>query len=202
MKKKNFEVTQMVQLAMLIAILVILTATQLGFINYGVVSITILHIPVIIGSILMGPFYGGLLGLTFGIISMTNATLRGATPVDMMFSPIVSGLPAQSFIMCIIPRVILGIVPSVFYSKFQKVIKKPYIRLALSAALSTMIHTILVLSCLYFMFFTDMNFTEVLKGIFLTVIGVNGLLEMLSAVIICSAVCIPLLTYTRSLKTN
>lgn len=204
MKKEKciFEITQMVQLSMLIAILVILTATQLGFINYGVVSITILHIPVIIGSILMGPFYGGLLGLMFGTISMVNATLRGATPIDMMFSPIVSGLPVQSFIMCIIPRIVLGIVPSILVSKLQKRIQRVSLRLAISAALSTALHTVLVLGCLYFMFFTNMNVTEVLKNIFLTVIGINGILEIISATIISSAVCIPLLSYKRSLRTN
>lgn len=201
-EKCTFEITQMVQLSMLIAILVILTATQLGFINYGVVSITILHIPVIIGSILIGPFYGGLLGLMFGIISMVNATLRGATPIDMMFSPIVSGLPVQSFIMCIIPRIVLGIVPSILASKLQKRIQRAALRLSISAALSTALHTVLVLGCLYFMFFTNMNVTEVLKNIFLTVIGINGILEIISAAIISSAVCIPLLSYKRSLRTN
>lgn len=201
-KKRTFEITQMVQFALLIAILVILTQTQLGFINYGVVSITILHIPVIIGSIIMGPIYGGLLGLTFGIISMVNATLRGATPIDMMFSPFVSGLPIQSVIMCIIPRIILGIVPAIFFSKLPKCIHKKQFRLAVCAALSTIIHTILVLGCLYFMFFTDMNAAQVLKNIFLTLVGINGILEVFSAVIISTAVCIPLLSYTRSLQTN
>lgn len=198
MKTKQTKITQMVQLALLAAILVILTVTNLGFINYGVVSITILHIPVIIGSILLGAKNGGILGLTFGIISMVNATVRGVTPVDLMFSPFVSGAPVQSVILCIIPRIILGILPALLFKQLHKVMKKTPIPIAgnaavaVSAAVSTIVHTILVLGCLYFLFFGNMSFGEIVKSIFLTVIGINGLIETGAAAIIAGAVCIPL----------
>lgn len=199
MNKEKKGIAQMTQLAVLIAILAILTLTNLGFITTAVASVTLLHIPVIIGSITMGPYYGGILGLSFGIIAMLNATFRGATPVDMMFTPFGGhGMPIQAIITCIIPRIILGILPYVFYRLFAKVIKKEYLSTAISAGLSTILHTVMVLGCLYFLFFTDMTFSDVIKNIFLAVVGLNGLLEMLAAVIICSAVSVPLIKYLRS----
>lgn len=198
MKTKQTKITQMVQLALLAAILVILTVTNLGFINYGVVSITILHIPVIIGSILLGAKNGGILGLIFGIISMVNATVRGVTPVDIMFSPFVSGVPLQSVVLCIIPRIILGIIPAVLFEQLHKVMKKSSVSIAVSAAISTIIHTVLVLGCLYFLFFGNMSFGEIIKSIFLTVIGINGLIETGAAAIIAGAVCIPLRQVTMA----
>lgn len=188
----------MTQLAMLVAILVILTVTNLGLITTGVVSITFLHIPVIIGSLIMGPYYGGILGFCFGIIAMLNATFRGATPVDMMFTPFGGhNMPIQAIIMCIAPRIVLGVVPALFQKLLSKRIKKEHISTAISAALSTIIHTVLVLGCLYFFFFTDMNFSTVIKTVFLAVVGLNGSLEVLAATIICSAISVPLRKYLR-----
>lgn len=199
MNNRSKGIAQMTQLAVLVAILAILTITNLGFITTGVVSITLLHIPVIVGSIITGPYYGGILGLSFGIIAVLNATFRGATPVDMMFTPFGGhGMPLQALITCIVPRIILGIIPFVLYRLLSKVIKKEYVSAAISAGLSTVLHTVMVLGCLYFLFFTDMAFSDVIKNIFLTVVGLNGLLEMIAAVIICSAVSVPLRRYLRS----
>ena len=193
------KIAQMTQLAVLIAILAILTLTGLGLITTGVVSITILHIPVIIGGLTLGPKYGGILGLVFGILSMIYATFRGVTPVDMMFSPAGGhGMPVQAMIMSIVPRVILGMIPCVIFRLLSKVIKKEYISAGMAAGLSTMLHTVMVLGCLYLMFFREMNFSEVVKNIFLTVIGLNGVLEILAAGIICSGVSVPLRRYLKS----
>ena len=118
--KLNRKTVQLTELALLTALLMVLTIFNIGFINYGVISITILHIPVIIGSILMGPYYGGILGLIFGVLSMLNATFRGVTPVDLMFSPFASGLPLQSIVMSVVPRVLLGVIPALLYRLLHK----------------------------------------------------------------------------------
>lgn len=198
-QRNTVKIAQMTQLAVLIAILAILTLTGLGLITTGIVSITILHIPVIIGSLTLGPKYGGTLGFVFGVLSMLYATFRGVTPVDMMFSPAGGhGMPIQAIIMAVVPRIILGIIPWFIFNFFHKIIKKEYICAAIAAGLSTLVHTVLVLGCLYFMFFTEMNFSEVVKSIFLSVVGLNGVLEIVVAVVICSAVSVPLRRYLKS----
>lgn len=192
MSKSHNGTARMVQLAVLIAILAVLTMTGLGYINYGVVSITILHIPVIIASLLLGAKEGAIVGFAFGLTSMLNATFRGVTPVDLMFTPFGShNMPVQSIIMCFVPRILLGLVPAVLQQFFARFIHQKPISCGLAALLSTVMHTVLVLGCLYFMFFPEIGFTESISAIFGTVIGVNGVLEALSAAILAPLIAIP-----------
>ena len=89
MKKNTLARTmRLAQLAMLIAIQAILTFTPLGFIMIPPISITIMHIPVIIGAVTMGPLFGGILGASFGVMSMLKATFAAASPADIIFSPL------------------------------------------------------------------------------------------------------------------
>ena len=141
---------KLTQLALLIAIQLILSFTPLGFIILpGMVSITIMHIPVIVGGIVMGPMYGGILGLVFGLLSMYKATTAATSVVHQAFSPYLSGAPVQSFIMCIIPRVLLGVVAALLFRALEKRIKSKGLAIAISAAVASVMHTVLVLGCLW-----------------------------------------------------
>ncbi len=62
MSKNSLKTVQLTQLTLLIALLAVLTFTPIGFIQIPPVAITILHIPVIVGAVVMGPKYGGILG--------------------------------------------------------------------------------------------------------------------------------------------
>ncbi|MDR1018375.1 MAG: ECF transporter S component [Lachnospiraceae bacterium] len=191
--KARDDIRSLVLVGVFIAIMAVLTITNVGIITVNVVSITILHIPVIIASLTLGPSYGGITGLAFGIMSMLNATFRGATPADLMFTPFgPANKPIQSIILCIGPRILLGILPFFIYIGLKKLFKKEHLSVAVSAGLSSALHTIMVLSLLYFLFFKDMSFAEVLKTVFLAVIGINGVVEMCAAILLCTAITIPL----------
>lgn len=73
---------------------IFLGATRLGFIPYLTgVSLTIMHVPVIIGAVLEGPVVGAVIGFIFGIFSLLQAALTPAG-VDVVFiNPLVSVLP-------------------------------------------------------------------------------------------------------------
>ena len=62
MSKSSGKTRELVQLSLLIALEAVLAFTPLGFIMIPPIAITILHIPVIIGAVLMGPAKGGVLG--------------------------------------------------------------------------------------------------------------------------------------------
>ena len=55
---RNQNTRTLAQLAILIALLAVLTFTPIGFIMVPPVSITLMHIPVIVGAMLMGPKQG------------------------------------------------------------------------------------------------------------------------------------------------
>lgn len=185
-KNNTLKLTQM---ALLIAIQLILSFTPLGFIILpGLVSITIMHIPVIVGGIVMGPLYGGILGLVFGLLSMYKATTAATSVVDQAFSPFLSGAPVQSVIMCIVPRILLGVLAALIFRALSKHLKSQGVSIAVSAGLATVSHTVLVLGCLWALFDG-----LALKDVFLTIVTLNGLLEIAVAVLFAVAVCRPLL---------
>lgn len=77
------------------AIAVLLGLTRLGFIPWVTgASLTIMHVPVIIGAVLEGPIVGLGIGLIFGIFSLIQAAVAPTGPADVWFTnPLLSVLP-------------------------------------------------------------------------------------------------------------
>lgn len=77
------------------AVAVVLGVTRLGFIPwFSGASITIMHVPVIVGALLEGPFVGAAIGAIFGVSSLMQAALAPTGPIDVAFvNPLVSVLP-------------------------------------------------------------------------------------------------------------
>ncbi len=187
MEKSSAQTRRMVQLAILIALEAVLTFTSLGFIMIPPISITLLHIPVIIGAILMGPSAGGILGLAFGLFSMLKASTAAASPADMAFSPFLSGSPLSSVVMCILPRVLLGVIAGGLYLLLSRKVKGDAVSMGVSAVAATFLHSMMVLGLLSLLFQA-----LPLKDVIAALIGVNCLLEMLAAAVVTAAVCVPL----------
>lgn len=79
----------MVSVALMAAIVVLLANTPLGMIQLPIIKATTVHIPVIIGAILLGPAAGAILGATFGICSLISNTMA-PTLLSFAFSPFLS----------------------------------------------------------------------------------------------------------------
>ena len=62
-QKKNFDTKFMVELALMIAIIIIMSLTPLGYIRTPGLSITLLTVPVAVGAVLLGPTGGAICGL-------------------------------------------------------------------------------------------------------------------------------------------
>ena len=63
---RNEQIKKITFTGIIIALIIILSFTPLGYIHFSFlpgVSITIIHIPVLIGSIILGKKYGIVLGL-------------------------------------------------------------------------------------------------------------------------------------------
>ncbi|MDD4717731.1 MAG: ECF transporter S component, partial [Eubacteriales bacterium] len=70
--KSSDQIRKLVTAAFLLAIIIIMAVTPLGFLRLGITALTIIHLPVIIGSVLLGPAYGAFLGFAFGVSSVLN----------------------------------------------------------------------------------------------------------------------------------
>ena len=96
--------------AILMAIILVMSFTPLGYLKAGIVSITFLAIPVVIGGIVLGPLYGGLLGAVFGATSFAQCFGMDAFGTALM------GLnPLATFITCLLPRILIGVVAGWLY---------------------------------------------------------------------------------------
>ncbi len=130
-KKSTQSVLTLTQLGVLSALIILLTfVPNIGYISYGVLSITIIHIPVIIGAIVMGPKSGAILGAVWGISCIVKAVLAPPSPLEgaIFWNPAVS----------LIPRVLAGFIAGAIFviaSKADKVGKTAQIIAAVIAAL-------------------------------------------------------------------
>lgn len=150
--KKTADLTKV---ALLSAIIVLLTFTPLGYIPLGFMYATTIHIPVILGSILLGPKKGAFLGSVFGLTSMIKATI---TPVitNFVFTPFYSLGDVHgnmwSLVVCFVPRILTGVVPYFVYVWMKKLLKKDRLSVGISAFAGSMTNTLLVLNFIYLFF--------------------------------------------------
>ena len=94
----------MVQLAVLVAILLVLELTGIGMIKTLGLELTIMQIPVIIGAIIMGPTAGGILGGVFGLLSFWECfgkSFFGGTLLAIQ--------PFFTFLVCVPTRLLMGV---------------------------------------------------------------------------------------------
>lgn len=182
-------------LGVLLAIELILTFTPLGLIPLGFMNATTLHIPVIIGAIFLGPIGGGILGASFGILSVITNTIR-PNITSFVFSPFItisntSGNFA-SLIIAIVPRILIGVVAYYVYKLVAS--KNKTIAYSLAAVAGSMTNTILVMGGIYIFFgqayaaAKGLAF-EALFGIILGIVGMNGVPEAIVAAIIVATIC-------------
>ena len=94
------------------AISILLGVTKLGFIPFFLgTSITIMHVPVIIGAILEGPWVGTAIGLIFGIFSLIWAYIGPNGPGDVYF---------QNVFISVLPRLFIGVMAYLAYQTVKK----------------------------------------------------------------------------------
>lgn len=127
---------------LLAGITIFLGLTGYGFIPLVVMNATILHIPTIIGAVVAGPKVGMVVGFLFGLFSFIQ-TLRA--PSLMMQFALQYNAFYDAFI-CIVPRVLIGLVAYLVYRYFPG---KQFIRAALAAVLGSAVNTIFFLGLFF-----------------------------------------------------
>lgn len=152
MNQKKADTRYMALLAMFCGLLLVMGVTGIGFIPLPVIKATTMHIPVILGAILLGPGAGAALGGVFGLCSIwVNTTSPGL--LAFAFSPFLSneGLPgaAKSLWIALGCRILLGVIAGWLWRLLKKLNLKDYIALPLTAAISTICHTLLVMGSIY-----------------------------------------------------
>ncbi len=151
-KTKRLDTRRMVLLAMLCAVLLVMGMTGIGFIPLPVIKATTMHIPVILGAVLLGPAAGAVLGALFGLCSIwANTTSPGL--LAFAFSPFMSadGLTgvAKSLWIAFGCRILLGAIAGWLWKGLHRLLKKEIFALPVTAAVSAICHTVLVMGSIY-----------------------------------------------------
>ena len=200
MSAKTNKVRQMTQLAMLVAITLVMAYTPLGYFRTPILSVSFLTVPVAIGAMLMGPVTGAILGTVFGLTSFADAfTGQGMKAVLLSINPV------YCFITTVFARLLCGLLCGLVFYALNKMLhgkKLAYVTAALACP---------ACNTLFFMGFIMLFYfkTDYVQGmcaqhgvanpVALTVamVGVQGLVELVVCGLVASAVTIPLARYLK-----
>lgn len=155
MKQKKHDTRWMVSVALMAAIVIVLVNTPLGMIQLPIIKATTVHIPVIIGAILLGPSAGAILGFVFGVCSLISNTMA-PTLLSFAFSPFMSttGIlgACKAIWVSVGCRIFIGIAAGWLWMLFKKMKVNQTIALSLVGFLGSMVNTIMVMGSIYFLF--------------------------------------------------
>ena len=172
---------------------IFLGVSGLGLIRLPIFSLTIMHIPVIIGALLEGPVVGIAVGLIFGLFSMyQNITAPGLTSF-IFWNPIVA----------LIPRMLIGIVAYYSFKLLKSKIKSTGVCAGIASILSTLTNTIGVLGLTYILYLDKYAQAreisrDAVAGTLLTVGLTNGIPEA----IVSALITIPIVVTMLKIKRN
>lgn len=186
--------------AVFMAIIIIMAFTPFGYIPLGFMNATIIHVPVIIGAIILGPKYGGFLGLVFGLTSLwKNTYMPNAT--SFVFSPFIRigeyGGNFWSLVICLVPRILIGVVAWYVFKGILKVMNgrtgRRTIALILAGVAGALTNTLLVMNLIYLFFGKEYGaaakgLTEGIYTVILGIICMNGIPEAIVAGILTMAI--------------
>ncbi|MGV8984563.1 ECF transporter S component [Clostridium sp.] len=140
MKIRRIKTNQLTTIGMLSAICVVLGLTGYGFIPLPGAKATIMHIPVIIGSIIGGPMVGMTIGLIFGIFSIMQNIMAPNLLSFAFINPLVS----------VLPRVLIGLTS--YYVYKLNFTKNDSLKIGLATVIGSLTNTFGVLTMIYILY--------------------------------------------------
>jgi len=186
----------MVSVALMSAIVVVLANTPLGLIPLPITKATTVHIPVILGAILLGPTAGAILGGVFGICSMISNTMTPAL-TSFAFSPFLSttGIPGalKAIWVSVGCRILIGLIAGWLWVFLKRFKKKQMVWLAVTGFAGSMVNTISVMGSIYFLFAEQYAQAKEVAvsavwGLIMGTVTVSGIPEAIIAAILVSVI--------------
>lgn len=191
MNTKKFNTKQLVELALLIAIILIMAFTPFGYIKTLGLEITLIVVPVAVGAVTLGPMSGAVLGTVFGLTSFIQCFGLSA------FGAVLLGInPITTFIVCVIPRFLTGWLTGIIYHSLKKAEPMKKISLVVANLCCPLLNTLLFMGALVAFFYrtdyiqgmvSSMGASNVF-GFVLAFVGVNGLVEAVLCFVVGSAI--------------
>ena len=206
--KQQRDTKRLVLLGMLIAVLLVMGMTGIGFIPLPVIKATTMHIPVILGAVLLGPTAGAVLGGAFGLCSIwANTTAPGL--LSFAFSPFMSttGFPGmvKSVWIALGCRILFDWLAGWIWKLLKKLKMGDMVALPVTGAVATIFHTLLVMGSIYVLL--AQQYAEAknvaasaVLGLVMGTVTASGIPEAIVAAVLVTAVGKALLRFTAAGK--
>lgn len=188
MQNKKNKTRKLTQMALLTAIILLMAFTPLGYLRTGVVEITFIMIPVVVGAILMGPGAGAILGGVFGLTSFIQCfgmSALGAMllQVNWFFT----------FVVCFVPRVLMGWLAGLIFKALYKVDKTRLVSFAVASLSGAVLNTIFFVGSLGLLFYNTVlgmaaEFGISVLAFLLSFVTLNSVLECAACLIVGTAI--------------
>lgn len=196
--KKRSKTLRLATLAIMSAIIIVMSFTPLGYLKIGTVEITFLTIPVVLGAIIMGPIDGAVLGAVFGLTSFIQCF--GMSPFGAM---LLSINPIYTFITCLIPRILIGFIAGYVFKQFEKHNANRGVSYTVSSLLGVLTNTV------FFFVFVILLFgqTEYIQSfgnsvitIVITLAGINAVIELVVCTVLSAVLAKPLIKVVNKMS--
>lgn len=189
----------LVQNAVLAAIVVLMAFTPIGYLRLGAVETTFIMIPVAVGAIALGEKSGAFLGLVFGVSSFIQCF--GMSPFGAALLQI---NPIFTFIMCLVPRILMGYLCGIIYKALCKV--KKGVAIVIASFCAPVINTALFMESLI-LFFGKSDYimgmragTENIWAFMVAFVGINGVMEIVTTTLIAPPVALAVQKAVKKFK--
>ena len=190
----NWKVGRMVRMAVLVAIIFLLSFTPLGYLVIGPIAATTIQMPVIIGAIIMGPMAGAVLGGFFGLSAIIKVlTVPGA---DAVATAILGVAPFLYIVIAMVPRILMGLLAGLLYKGLRRILseEKSLISFGITGFVGSMLNTVFYLGSLWLLAsgFVAQEYAIDISGVGAMVMGVAvsaGIPEAVVSCVIVAAIC-------------
>lgn len=182
---------------MLIALELIMAFTPVGYLKIGLLSITFMTIPVIIGSITSGLAVGTILGAVFGITSFVQCF-----GMDFFGTTLMGISPVGTFITCICTRTLMGFLCALIFKALSGTKLPKTLQFGISAFSAPFLNTVFFMGCLLIFFWKSEYIQGLAAGanfftFLVTMVGINGIVEWIVCTVVGTAIAMPV---TKAVK--
>lgn len=174
--------------ALFVALILLFGFTPVGMIPLGFINVTILHIPVIVGTLLLGLKTGLLLGAAFGTVSALSAFGIVGTP-STLAATLVAASPALALVMCYVPRLLVPVVCTLTYRLIARERVNSKRAVPFAAALGSLTNTVFYLG-LMLLFYVILGIDH---ANLLALIGGTGLIAGTCEAVVAAIIATPVL---------
>ena len=203
---KSQKTSEMVKMALFIALIILLSVTPLGYIPLGAINATTIQMPVIIGAVLFGVKKGAVLGGVFGLTRLIKNTVQ-PNLTSFVFSPFVPVFGEESgslwaVVISLLPRIMIGIVAAAVFAVLVRTKLSKTVASAAAGFCGSLANTVLVMGGIYLFFgesysaAKDIAYNTLLATVSATITGA-GITEAVVSAVVCGAVCTALLKYSE-----